>query len=154
MFIPNRLLPRTPLPVRILPLLPALLLCACSVSVQRTPPPAAPTAEERVVQAHLDAFNRRDIEAYMATLAPGAVFFEFPADTVFNGAERIRTHYTELFTDPDAGDLHVDVRERIAKGRFVTAHAFYRGLPGEDTHVSVIIFEVVEGRIRNAWFMN
>jgi len=28
------------------------------------------------------------------------------------------------------------------------------GLPGEELHVSVIIYEVVNGRIRNAWFMN
>ena len=133
-----------------------LLLAACSVHVQRTPSASfgPPSEAERVVQAHVDAFNRRDVEAFMATYAPDAIHWEFPADTVWNGAARIRAHYTELFADPDAAGLHVDVRERIVKGRFVTAHEFYRGLPGEDTHVSVVIYEVRDGLIHNVWFMN
>jgi hypothetical protein len=131
-----------------------LLLSACSVSVERTPAPGPVTAEERVVQAQVDAFNRRDIDAFMATYAPDAIHWEYPADTVWANAARIRAHYTELFSDPDAGRLHVDVRERIVKGRFVIDHDFYRGLPGEDTHVSVVIYEVVDGRIKNVWFMN
>lgn len=140
--------------MRILRILPLALLCACAVSVERAPSPAPATPEARVVQAQVDAFNRRDIEAFMATYAPGAIHWEFPADTVWNGAARIRAHYTELFADPDASELHVDVRERIVKGRFVIDHDFYRGLPGEGEHVSVVIYEVVDGRIRNAWFMN
>jgi hypothetical protein len=140
--------------MRRIPIAACLLLSACSVSVERTPAPGPVTAEERVVQAHVDAFNRRDIEAFMATYAPGAIHWEYPADTVWNGAARIRAHYTELFADPDASGLHVDVRERMVKGRFVVNHEFYRGLPGEDTHVSVVIYEVVNGRIQNAWFMN
>jgi hypothetical protein len=130
------------------------LLSACSVSVVRTPPPAATTDEERVVQAQVDAFNRRDIDRYVATLAPDVVFYEFPADTVFNGAARIRQHYTELFAGPDARRLHVDVGERIVKEPFVTQQESYHGFPGEDTHVSVVIYEVRGGRIQNMWFMN
>lgn len=107
-----------------------------------------------MVRAQVDACNRRDVEAYMATYAPEAIHWEYPADTVWNGAARIRACYTELFGEPDARDLHVDVRERIVKGRFVVPHEFYRGLPGEGEHVSVVIYEVVDGRIRNAWFMN
>jgi hypothetical protein len=90
-----------------------MLLAACSVSVVRTPPPAAATAEERVVQAQVDAFNRRDVEAFMAGYAPNAIHWEYPADTVFAGAARIREHYTELFGDPDVVGLHAEIRERI-----------------------------------------
>jgi putative hydrolases of HD superfamily len=140
--------------MRILPAAALVLLSACSVAVRRTPPPSAQTAEARVVQAQVDAFNRRDVDAFMATYAADAIHWEYPADTVWNGAARIRAHYAELFADPDANDLHVDVRERIVKGRFVIDHGFYRGLPGEGEHVSVVIYEVVDGRIRNAWFMN
>jgi hypothetical protein len=132
----------------------ALLLSACSVSVVRTPPPAAVTDVERVVQAQVDAFNRRDVDAFMATYAADAIHWEYPADTVFAGAPRIRAHYAELFSDPDAAGLHAEVRERIVKGRFVIDEENVRGLPGDDPHVSVIIYEVVDGRIQNAWFMN
>jgi hypothetical protein len=140
--------------MRLIHLASMLLLCACSVSVVRTPPPAAVTAEERVVQAQVDAFNRRDVEAFMANYAPDAIHWEYPADTVFAGAARIRAHYTELFGDPDVKGLHATVRSRIVKGRFVIDEEYIVGLPGDDPHVSVIIYEVVNGRIKNAWFMN
>lgn len=140
--------------MRLVLLASLLVLSACSVNVVRTPPPAPVTEEERVVQAQVDAFNRLDIDAFMATYARDAIHYEFPADTVWNGAARIRLHYAELFSDPDAAGLHVEPRERIVKGRFVIDHDFYRGLPGEDTHVSVVIYEVRDGLIQNVWFMN
>ncbi|HST62445.1 MAG TPA: nuclear transport factor 2 family protein [Longimicrobium sp.] len=140
--------------MRLIHLAACLLLSACSVSVVRTPAPAAITDEERVVQAQVDAFNRRDVEAFMATYAPDAIHWEYPADTVFAGAARIRGHYAELFADPDVVGLHAEVRKRIIKGRFVIDEEIVRGLPADDPHVSVIIYEVVNGRIQNAWFMN
>ena len=140
--------------MRILSPLAVLLLCACSVTVRRAPPPAAVSDAERVVQAQVDAFNRRDVEGFMAAYAPGAIHWEYPADTVFAGAPRIREHYAQLFADPDAARLHAEVRSRIAKDRFVIDEERVTGLPGEDVHVSVIIYEVVNGRIQNAWFMN
>lgn len=134
----------------------AILLAACTVRVERGPSPsaAAPSEAERVVQAQVDAFNRRDIEAFMAGYAPGAIHWEYPADTVFAGAARIRAHYTELFADPDASRLHATVRKRIVKDRFVIDEEYIVGLPADDPHVSVIIYEVRDGRIHNAWFMN
>lgn len=139
--------------MRILRLLPLVLLAACSVSVQRTPPRAAVTAEERVVQAQVDAFNRRDVDAFMAYYAPDAVHWAFPSDTTFAGAARIRAHYAELFSDPDASRLHATVRNRMVRGRFVIDEEYIVGLPADDPHVSVIIYEVVGGLIRNAWFV-
>jgi hypothetical protein len=133
-----------------------MLLAACTVKVERGPgaPAGPPSQAERVVQAQVDAFNRHDVEAFMATYAPDAIHWEYPADTVFAGAARIRRHYTELFGDPDAKRLHAEVRSRIVKGRFVIDEEHIVGLPADDPHVSVIIYEVVDGRIRNAWFMN
>jgi putative hydrolase of HD superfamily len=141
---------------RLIAIVPALLLAACTVRVERGPSASAgpPSEAERVVQAQVDAFNRHDVDAFMATYAPDAIHWEYPADTVFNGSARIRAHYTELFSDPDASRLHATVRERIVKGRFVIDEEYIVGLPADDPHVSVIIYEVVDGRIRNAWFMN
>jgi putative hydrolase of HD superfamily len=140
--------------VRILRIVPAaLLLAACSVSVQRTSPAPSDTPEARVVQAQVDAFNRRDVDGFMATYAPDAIHWAFPSDTTFAGAARIRAHYAELFSDPDAARLHATVRKRTVQGRFVVDEEYIVGLPADDPHVSVIIYEVVGGLIRNAWFV-
>jgi hypothetical protein len=134
--------------------LPMLLfLAACTVRVERGPSASAATPEERVVQAQVDAFNRRDVEAFMATYAPDAIHWAHPADTTFAGAARIRAHYAELFSDPDVRGLHATVRKRIVQGRFVIDEEYIVGLPADDPHVSVIIYEVVGGRIKNAWFI-
>jgi len=134
------------------PVLAALLVTLCCCLLSRTA--AAQTEEERVVQAQVDAFNRHDVAAFMATFTPDVVFWEYPADTVFAGATRVRAHYAELFGDPDAKALHAEIRQRIVKGRFVIDHEHVTGLPGEGSHVSVVIYEVAAGRIKNAWFMN
>lgn len=140
--------------------LPALIavvfLAACTMTVERGPSrsSAQPSEAERVVQAQVNAFNRHDVEGFMAAYAPNAIHWEYPADTVFAGAARIRAHYTELFSDPDASRLHATIRSRMVKGRFVIDEEYIVGLPADDPHVSVIIYEVVDGLIRNAWFMN
>ncbi len=138
--------------MRIAVLAAALLAAsATAVAASRAAPSSDPT---EVVKRHVEAFNRRDVDGFMETLAPGVIFWEYPADTVFAGAPRVRAHYTELFGDEDATELHAEVRERIVKERFVIDEERVTGLPGEDEHVSVIIYEVVDGKIRNAWFMN
>lgn len=134
-----------------LPLL--LLLAACTVRVERGPSALAVTPEERVVQAQVDAFNRRDVDAFMAGYAPDAIHWAYPADTTFNGAARIRAHYTELFSDPDASRLHATVRKRMVQGPYVIDEEYIVGLPADDPHVSVIIYEVRGGMIRNVWFI-
>jgi putative hydrolase of HD superfamily len=139
--------------MRIVPAFVLLLLAACSVSVERGPSPSAPSEAERVVQAQVDAFNRRDVDAFMAGYAPDAIHWAHPADTTFAGAARIRAHYTELFSDPDASRLHATVRSRMVKGRFVIDEEYIVGLPADDPHVSVIIYEVRDGLIRNVWFI-
>ena len=142
---------------RFLPLIaivPALLFAACTVRVERGPSAsAAVTAEERVVQEQVDAFNRRDVDAFMANYAPDAIHWAYPSDTTFNGAARIRAHYTELFSDPDIPRLHATVRKRMVQGRYVIDEEYIVGLPADDPHVSVIIYEVRDGLIRNVWFI-
>lgn len=141
--------------MRILPLALLLVLAACTVRVERGPSPSTRgTSEaERVVQAQVDAFNRRDVDAFMAAYAPDAIHWAFPSDTTFAGAARIRAHYTELFSDPDASRLHATVRNRMVKGPYVIDEEYIVGLPADDPHVSVIIYEVVDGLIRNVWFV-
>ncbi|HEU4884030.1 MAG TPA: nuclear transport factor 2 family protein [Longimicrobium sp.] len=136
-------------------IVPALLLAACTVKVERGPSASAgpPSEAERIVQAQVDAFNRRDVDAFMATYAADAIHWAYPSDTTFNGAARIRAHYTELFSDPDASRLHATVRKRMVQGPYVIDEEYIVGLPADDPHVSVIIYEVRGGLIRNVWFV-
>jgi hypothetical protein len=146
-----------PLAFAVVLLLAAFALPSSAPSAPRTAPASSPAAlsdAERVVQEAVDALNRRDVDAFMAVMSPTVVFYEYPADTVFAGEARLRAHYQELFEDEDAAGLHAEIRKRIVKERFVIDEEAVTGLPGEALHVSVVIYEVVGGRIQNAWFMN
>jgi hypothetical protein len=136
-------------------IVPALLLAACTVKVERGPSASAgpPSEAERVVQEQVDAFNRRDVDGFMANYAPDAIHWAYPSDTTFNGAARIRAHYTELFSDTDIPHLHATVRKRTVQGVYVIDEEYIVGLPADDPHVSVIIYEVRGGLIRNVWFI-
>jgi outer membrane biogenesis lipoprotein LolB len=81
------------LPIVLLP-----ILAACTVRVERGPSASAgpPSQAERVVQAQVDAFNRHDVDAFMAAYAPDAIHWAYPSDTTFNGADPRALHRAVL----------------------------------------------------------
>jgi putative hydrolase of HD superfamily len=111
-----------------------------------TPPnPAA------VVQAQLDAFNARDIDALMATYAADAQQFTLHGPLLAEGIEQIRPRYLARFLEPD---LHARLVTRSVVGNIVTdvevvTRNFPEGLGAVDM---LCIYEVVDGRIARASF--
>lgn len=67
-------------------------------------------ANERCLQAHLEAEMRHDMEATLATLHPACVFVDEPLDLRLVGRDGAREHY-QMWWDGfgatlDAGELH------------------------------------------------
>ena len=74
----------------------------------QTPAPVVPAAPvpapavsaagaEQVVDRQLDAFNRHDLEAFLATYAPSAILYDHPDKVRQAGAAEIRKTYGVLF---------------------------------------------------------
>lgn len=114
--------------------------------------PSTADAPEAVVQRQLDAFNVRDIDALLAIYAPDAKTFEHPATLVASGAAQLRERFVARFAEPN---LHARLVHRIVVGRFVIDHEVVtRTFPeGPGTLELVATYEVVDGRIQNAWFL-
>ncbi len=108
-----------------------------------------PTA---VVQAQLDAYNARDIDAFLAPYAEDVVLARLPGDEPFaRGHAEMRAIYGEKFaTSPD---LHCRLVNRIVHDRFVVDHEDVTGVPGRGRVGAVAVYEVVAGKIRRAWFL-
>jgi putative hydrolase of HD superfamily len=104
-----------------------------------------------VVQAQLDAFNARDIDALMRTYAPDAQQFALHGARLASGHDEIRPRYVARFTEPD---LHARLLSRIVMGNIVTdLELITRNFPeGLGTLEMLCIYEVAEGRIRTASF--
>jgi len=106
---------------------------------------------EDVVRRQLNAYNARDIEAFMAEWAEDAQYFAFPSALLASGAAAIRARHVERFRE--AG-LHGELLQRIVLGNLVVdqervSRMFPQG-PGEVEVVA--IYEVENGKIAKAWF--
>lgn len=104
-----------------------------------------------VVQAQLDAYNAKDIDALLQTYAPYAKQFTLHGALLAEGHDDLRSRFLERFAEPD---LHAKLISRIVIGNVVTdAELITRNFPeGLGTIEMLCIYEVVEGRIRCASF--
>ena len=106
-------------------------------------------AASDVVQAQLEAYNARDLEAFAATYADDVRLFRMPAaepDVV--GKARLREVYTQRFASPG---LHADIVTRIVLGNKVIDHERVRGIREEPVE-ALAIYEVEGDLIRTVWF--
>jgi hypothetical protein len=109
-----------------------------------------PSAAEAVVQAQVDAYNARDINAFIATYRDDAQLFEFPDKLLARGSVELRKRYEERFKE--AG-LHADILKRIVVGNIVVDHERVRRLfaEGPGTLEAIAIYQVEDGKIATAW---
>jgi hypothetical protein len=108
------------------------------------------TSPEAVVQRQLDAYNARDIDALIAIYAADAQMFEHPAKVLAKGSAALRERFLARFKEPN---LHAQLLQRVAMGKMVIDHErVTRTFPeGSGTAELVMIYEVANDRIANAW---
>lgn len=109
------------------------------------------TSPLAVVQAQLDAYNAKDLDALMATYAPHARQFVLHGDLLAAGHDQIRPRYAQRFQEPD---LHARLLSRTVLGNFVTdLEIVTRNFPeGKGTVEMLCVYEVADGRIVRASF--
>jgi hypothetical protein len=108
-------------------------------------------AIELPVQKQLEAYNARDIDAFMPWWADDCQYYTFPSTLIAEGVEQIRQRHIERFKEPD---LHGKLLSRIVVGNVVIDHetvtrTFSEGMGEVDV---VCIYEVENGKIAKAWF--
>src|SRR5438034_477870 len=107
---------------------------------------------EALVQRQLDAYNARDIDAWLATYAADAQQFEHPHTLLASGHEQIRARVTARFQEPN---LHARLLKRIVLAQTVIDYEqVNRTFPeGTGTIELIAIYEVRDSRISRAWFI-
>jgi hypothetical protein len=106
---------------------------------------------EAVIARQLDAYNARDIDAFMAAWHEDAEYFEHPDKLLARGVAEIRARHEIRFQEPD---LHGELIARISVGNLVVdREVVTRNFAGGRGTVDVIaIYDVEGGRIARAWF--
>jgi len=105
-----------------------------------------------LVQRQLDAYNARDLDAFVATYADDVRVYRLPgAAPVLDGKAMLAEHYrTKRFNLPK---LHADLVARIELGNKVIDHERVHGVRDEPFE-ALAIYEVVDGVIRTVWFVD
>lgn len=104
-----------------------------------------------VVQAQLDAYNAKDIEALLQTYAPDAEQFTLHGELLAKGHAQLRERFLSRFCEPD---LHAKLVSRTVVGNIVAdAELITRNFPeGLGTLEMLCLYEVYNGRIQRASF--
>ncbi|WP_332877194.1 nuclear transport factor 2 family protein [Massilia sp. S19_KUP03_FR1] len=108
-------------------------------------------APAAVIQAQLDAFNAKDLDALMATYAPDAQQFVLHGELLAQGHDALRGRYAIRFAEPD---LHARLLSRTVLGKMVIdLEIITRNFPeGVGTLEMLCVYEVVDGKIARASF--
>jgi hypothetical protein len=133
------------------------LICPPMIFTALTMSGSASAAEtnsaEEIVQKQFDAYNARDIDAFLATYADDAELFSFPNTRTAKGKDEMRQRYTVRFSDTI---LHGIVVKRIVMGNTVIDHERVRvTLPeGPGVMQAIAIYEVQDKKIAKVTFIS
>jgi imidazolonepropionase-like amidohydrolase len=111
-----------------------------------------PPSPETVVQRQVEAYNARDIDAFLSFYAENVVIRRLPAgELMWDGRKAMRDRYDKRFTE--SLELHCTISNRIVHGDFVVDHELVTGVPDRPRIRAVATYEVRDGLIQNVWFL-
>ena len=106
---------------------------------------------DQVVQQQLEAYNKRDIDLFMAVFHPEVELWTLGADTANAvGSEKVKELYADLFNK--SPELNSKVLSRSVIGNKVIDYEQISGRKGSNEDVFlVMIYEIKDGLIWKAW---
>jgi len=141
---------------------PVTLLVAAVALLAWAPRQLAPPPDPvQAVKNHIDAYNKRDLDAVVASYAADAQLFIFPAaEPLYTGHDQIRAAYGDQLEGNCLGtmmrecpDLNIDLVSWQVLGRYVVTYQLVTLVRTEPPLRYVLIYEVRGGLFRNAWFL-
>ncbi len=123
-----------------------LPLCA-----QTTSPVSQTTATPvALAQQQLDAYNARNIDAFLEPYADDVEIYDFPDKLTAKGKDAMRTRYGTMFANTPL--LHCELVNRIAVGNTVIDHERVTFGPNRAPIQAIAIYKVENGKIRRVYF--
>ena len=102
-----------------------------------------------IVQKQLDAYNARDIDAFMDTYSDTIELYNFPNQLRTKGKEAMREGYAGFFESTP--DLHCEIKNRIVIGNKVIDEEYITA--NGSNFSAVAVYEVVNGKIAKVTFL-
>ena len=109
-----------------------------------------PTYITDVVNKEIEAYNNRDIEAFVACYHPKAQIIDLKTGKIsLQGINEIYARYKALFMK--SPQLHVTIENRMVQGSMVIDHEYVQNYQGTGEVRAVIINEVKNHLITRVW---
>ena len=120
------------------------ILLNFSISFSQTESP------EKIVQIQVEAYNNRNIDAFLATYDDNIKIYDFPNTFRYEGKEKMRKIYSSLFKE--VPNLLCEIKKRIIMGNKVIDEEYVRV---NDEFVSAVaIYEVKNNKIIKVTFIH
>ncbi|WP_106793188.1 amidohydrolase family protein [Aquimarina sp. Aq78] len=104
---------------------------------------------EQVVQRQVNAYNARDIDAFMDTYSEDIKIYNFPEEISIDGKEKMRESFKAMFER--VPNLYCEIKNRIVLGNKVVDREYVRF--GEKYSSVIAIYEIIDCKISKVTFL-
>ena len=105
---------------------------------------------EVLVQQQLNAYNHRNMEAFLAPYSDSVELYEFPGTLFAKGKEQMRAAYKGMFEQ--VSGLHCELVNRIVQGNTVIDHESVSGF-GPQKLKAIAVYTIEKNRIQKVYFI-
>ena len=103
-----------------------------------------------LVQRQLNAYNARNIDAFLEPYADDVELYQFPDKLLSKGKEAMRKDYT-FFND--LPDLHCEIKERIIQGNIIIDKESVTGVGSAKPVEATAIYHIEGNKIKKVYFI-
>ena len=103
-----------------------------------------------LAQRQLNAYNFRNIDAFLEPYADDVEIYSFPDKLLSKGKEIMRKEYSEMFDK--IPNLHCELKERIVQGNIVIDKERVRF--GNEISEAVAIYHIEDNKIKKVYFIH
>lgn len=104
-----------------------------------------------LAQAQLDAYNKRDIEAFLKPYSESVKVYAFPNQLLYEGKAKMREEYTSMFNR--LPDLHCKLVNRMVLNNKVIDHEEVVIMKSQPKIYAIAVYTITDGKISEVRFM-
>ena len=104
-----------------------------------------------LAQQQLNAYNARDIDAFLAPYSEDVEIYNYPDQLVSKGKENMRPGYENMFNN--LPDLHCKLLNRIVQGKTVIDYEEVTGFSRNSVVHAIAIYKIENGKIKEVRFI-
>ena len=103
-----------------------------------------------LVQQQLNAYNARDVDAFIAAYADDAELYQFPDKLIGKGKDAMRKAYSAIFSS--SPNLHCEIKERIIQGNTIIDKETISGI-GKNKVEGTSIYQIENNKIKKVYII-